>query len=441
MKSSSVQSINDILGSSSTRWVLSSALIAAVISMLVAGANLLISSQSSTQSQIEAAAKAFRTEVLSGEFKVTEMKIRSLLQLPDSAEVKILDPEMNEFFADGKRAKVWPKSLKHEPVLWNGIFSVSSVAPIFFDTNQIELFGYLAMKAKPQFNWFLFYSLFLTLIGSQIIFAFLYRSGVKKIGFQLSKQLKSLEHEILNGIAQPGTENIQEFAIISQSFKQIRSQIDSIQSSGKLQQVAHDIRSPMTAISLALGTLRDLPPPTRDLFEQSLKRMETIASDILIENTNSQADKHHDAKTLRQACAHLIREKESEHAHRKVRWHLIAEPLDAEQISVPLNPLMRTLSNLLNNSAEASPRDADVKLALESDAKTMRLRIVDRGPGIPAEVLERAIRGGYSTKPMGNGLGLSSAKELADRYDGQLACQHTAEGFEVSLTFPLNRGA
>lgn len=67
--------------------------------------------------------------------------------------------------------------------------------------------------------------------------------------------------------------------------------------------------------------------------------------------------------------------------------------------------LHQALLNLVENACQASPRGGRVEVCLDG----RRIRILDRGPGIPAERVQRLFRPFESGRPDGTGLGLPLA--------------------------------
>ncbi len=77
--------------------------------------------------------------------------------------------------------------------------------------------------------------------------------------------------------------------------------------------------------------------------------------------------------------------------------------------------------NLVNNAIEAARRDGTVVLSTLRDTdRTVRLTIVDDGPGFAEKVMARAGEPFVTSKPEGLGLGLYLARQVAERYDGEL---------------------
>src|SRR4029079_5141316 len=100
--------------------------------------------------------------------------------------------------------------------------------------------------------------------------------------------------------------------------------------------------------------------------------------------------------------------------------------------------IMQVLTNLLSNAAKFSPPQAEVVLAAERRGSEVRVRVSDRGPGIPKEFRERIFQrfaqadSSSTRRQEGAGLGLSISKAIVERMGGCIGFE-TQEG--VGTTF------
>ncbi len=97
--------------------------------------------------------------------------------------------------------------------------------------------------------------------------------------------------------------------------------------------------------------------------------------------------------------------------------------------------LMRVFQNLLKNSLEAGAKS--VEIAFVTTAKGVEVVISDNGTGMDPERLRLALKGGFSNKESGTGLGLGICGHLVAAHGGTFDIQsQPAKGTIVRMSFP-----
>jgi PAS domain S-box-containing protein len=100
----------------------------------------------------------------------------------------------------------------------------------------------------------------------------------------------------------------------------------------------------------------------------------------------------------------------------------------------------QVILNLAFNALEAlsGATAGAVTLATSINGDTAELHVIDNGPGVPAEALERLFDGFSSSKAGGNGIGLSLCKNIVSRHDGRIwARRAETGGLECCFALPL----
>ncbi|MBI4816457.1 MAG: HAMP domain-containing histidine kinase [Deltaproteobacteria bacterium] len=109
----------------------------------------------------------------------------------------------------------------------------------------------------------------------------------------------------------------------------------------------------------------------------------------------------------------------------------LTEPVRADP-----QKLRQALSNLLHNAIEASPEGGQLRWVAKESEGLVRLGVVDSGPGIDAELLERIGRVGVTTKKHGSGIGLVVCRAIAEQHGGRLVFERERDGFLVAIELP-----
>lgn len=96
----------------------------------------------------------------------------------------------------------------------------------------------------------------------------------------------------------------------------------------------------------------------------------------------------------------------------------------------------QVLINLVKNALEAGSPAGDVMVQWLTGDNGGVLEVADRGQGMAAESMERALLPFYSTKRTGSGLGLALAREIMEAHEGRIEIKpRDGGGTVVSLCF------
>lgn len=99
--------------------------------------------------------------------------------------------------------------------------------------------------------------------------------------------------------------------------------------------------------------------------------------------------------------------------------------------------LEQALYNLLLNSIDASPSQSKIEIRAESSATTLRVLIIDQGPGMPFSPDPTSLSPGPTTKRYGTGLGIPFVFKVCDTLSGKVSFNpHPEGGTQVELILP-----
>ncbi|MGE0397541.1 MAG: ATP-binding protein [Kofleriaceae bacterium] len=109
-------------------------------------------------------------------------------------------------------------------------------------------------------------------------------------------------------------------------------------------------------------------------------------------------------------------------------------------LRLPPRAVSQALRSLVTNAQDASPATTSVVIVVRRDDATLAISIRDRGPGIPAEVLERIGEPFFTTKAPGRGMGLGLflARAVIEGVGGTMQIDTSNEGTEVRVRIPTD---
>jgi PAS domain S-box-containing protein len=100
--------------------------------------------------------------------------------------------------------------------------------------------------------------------------------------------------------------------------------------------------------------------------------------------------------------------------------------------------LRGALRNLVRNAFEAMPQGGELFIDAELEDDEIRILVRDTGEGIPGDLRAQVFDPLVSSKPLGLGLGLTTARMLVENQGGALACLDTeGSGATFELRLPL----
>jgi signal transduction histidine kinase len=200
---------------------------------------------------------------------------------------------------------------------------------------------------------------------------------------------------------------------------------------GVLSAMSHDLRTPLTRLKLRAESLDDAA--LRDRFNADLDEMQRMVTGAL----NLFRGMNHDEPLQAVDVGALAVDLQRELGEIGVRVEVsgAAKPLLARPTA-----LKRCLGNLLTNAAKYGTNPA---VALEDSASELVVRVLDDGPGIPAEMLEQVfepffrLESSRNSDTGGVGLGLSIARDVAQAHGGSLTLRNRSpRGLEATVRLP-----
>lgn len=233
-----------------------------------------------------------------------------------------------------------------------------------------------------------------------------------------------------------------ELADLTRAFNQMGEDLTRQQALRKqlVADIAHDLRTPLSVMTLEIAGIKDglqTPEEAAQSLQDEVTWLSRLVEDL---HTLSLIDAH--AFPIQTEPTDLTLFMESVYRH----WRTVADregrtlclelAPDLPIVSIDPPRMRQVLGNLIGNAMQHTPPDALVTLRAERGDSTtqdkVRIQVIDRGQGIPADVLphlfERLYRMDKSRKRVrkstsGSGLGLSIAFQLTALQQGRLTVQ------------------
>jgi signal transduction histidine kinase len=201
--------------------------------------------------------------------------------------------------------------------------------------------------------------------------------------------------------------------------------------------LAHQIRNPLASIANAAFVLRRLMRGAEATDVEraiSIILEETIHANKIITDLLDYArirPPHQIAVSLDELTRTIL---EARGVPSSVE--VVLKLVELPAVSADIDQLRSALSNLIDNAIEAIGSGGILTITGETTGSAVVLRVIDTGPGITEEVQRRLFEPLMTTKPLGLGLGLTTALSLIENQAGKLRCAYTSERgtcFEVEL--------
>jgi len=96
-------------------------------------------------------------------------------------------------------------------------------------------------------------------------------------------------------------------------------------------------------------------------------------------------------------------------------------------------------ANLIDNALDAVSHGGRVEVTAARERQRVVVRVVDNGPGIPADVRARVFEPFFTTKPVGQGtgLGLDIVQRLVSHNDGEIDVESRPGKTEFRVWLPV----
>ncbi|MEG1632832.1 MAG: ATP-binding protein [Oscillospiraceae bacterium] len=217
-----------------------------------------------------------------------------------------------------------------------------------------------------------------------------------------------------------------------------------------LRSVAHDLRSPLTALSGSGSLLADSYDKLTDAERRKLATdisEETVWLSDLVENILNMTRISEDSLVLKKQDEVIddVVGAAVAHTERLLRSRKLSVSLPDEVIAVPMDARLITqvLVNLLENAVRHTPETSDISLGVRAEGNLLRVSVADTGDGVPRDMHERVFErfvtqeGAVADGRRGLGLGLAICRTIVEAHGGKISVSdNEPKGAVFSFTLP-----
>jgi two-component system sensor histidine kinase CpxA len=240
-----------------------------------------------------------------------------------------------------------------------------------------------------------------------------------------------------------------EIGELARAFNGMADQITTLLSAERrlLQDVSHELRSPLARLGFAVELARTSPDRDASLtrIRKEADRLNQLV-DELLQLTRAEGDPlarnatDFDLAALAgEVVADCTIEAQSKHC---------SIPLKADQGAILIGErelLRRAFDNVLRNAIRYAPNATTIDVGLTSNGQRATFTVRDYGQGVPPESLETIFKPFYRVDhdrdraSGGVGLGLAIARRAIELHQGRISARNANPGLIVTMDLPLTR--
>lgn len=209
-----------------------------------------------------------------------------------------------------------------------------------------------------------------------------------------------------------------EIVAVAQAFNQMSRDLSELDSDRALilAGVSHDLRTPLARLRLGIE-LSGAQAEDVEAMGQDIEEMDRIISQFLDFARGSDAE-----PAIESDLVPLVRD-----AVQLFERHVAVRVEAPDSLLLPCRQkaLRRAVTNLVDNARRYAGADKPIDVLIRGSAERVEIEVADRGPGIPADQVERLKRPFTRlevarTNVQGSGLGLAIVERIARQHGGSL---------------------
>jgi signal transduction histidine kinase len=265
---------------------------------------------------------------------------------------------------------------------------------------------------------------------------------------RLQKASRSLAAGALDTrVGAPFTRRGDEVGTLARDFDAMAERIQALVTAKEtlLRDVSHEFRSPLARIrmALALAERRAGTESQPDLkrIERESERLDKLVGQVMtLTRLRTTDGARRELVRLDTLIGEILDDARFEYPDANLQY----APTREVVLRGDADGLKSAIENVVRNALTYGDRTKPIEVRIDVEGKTATVRVLDRGPGVPPEELERIFEPFDRTdksrdhRQDGQGIGLAITSRMTELHGGKVTARNRAEGgLEIAIELPL----
>jgi two-component system sensor histidine kinase CpxA len=238
-----------------------------------------------------------------------------------------------------------------------------------------------------------------------------------------------------------------EIGKLARAFNVMANRIQTLLTAERrlLQDVSHELRSPLARLEFAVELAKTSPDRSRAMarIQKEVDRLSTLISELLqvTRAENDPESRNLVPLDLRDLLQDVVDDCAMEGEARDVQLHVMTK-VESVQMQGDHELLRRAIENVLRNAIRYAPERTSVDITLTTAADKSIIEVRDFGPGVPEDSLPHLFRPFFRAEADRNrnsggvGLGLSIAQRALAVHQGSISARNASPGLVIAIEIP-----